>query len=90
MQIRLVIELDQMEETNEGAAGFMVRMIELPFLPVPSMMLMIGETASWNQLIVEEVAWFHLEGVVDCQVRCCKEQDDSFVPFMQSHGWTLR
>ena len=75
----LVLEVDDAE-------GFLYREVQMPISPFNGMILMVGESAAWNQLVVDSVMVQLGEmPVVECWVSVCDGKYDR--KLMESKGW---
>jgi hypothetical protein len=75
----LVLEVDDKD-------GFVYREVQMPISPFNGMILMVGEAAAWNQLVVDNVIVQLGEmPAVECWVSFCDGNYDR--KFMESKGW---
>lgn len=84
-RVRLFIDI----ETENG--GFIVREIDLPFVPASGMLLCLNDLTAeawWNQLYVDHVVWLHESQKfdVDCRTNGPSINDER-LDFMMKHGW---
>jgi hypothetical protein len=79
VEVLLVLDMDDDD-------GLVYRTVQLPISPFPGMLLMVGESAAWNQLRIDEVIVQFVETpAVECWVSFCDGDYDR--KFMESKGW---